>query len=374
MVVLVKKNILFSIPHLSSGGAEKILVDILNNLNYDDYNITLFLIERHGINLERLDSRIKVISSNDTIYGDIRDKIKRSYKVLRYFPKLYYRLNIKDEYDVEVAFLEGLSTKLIGNSNNSKSKKITWVHCNFEKNNWTKAYYIKNEESKIYNRYNNIIFVSNEAKDAFDRVFINNNVDKEVIYNPIIIDDIIEKSKEIDISFDKKTIIAVGRLTEPKGFDRLIKAHSTLVKEYDHDLIILGEGELRDNLFELISKLSVEDTVKMKGFIKNPYPFISAADIFVLSSISEGYPLVIGEALALEKPIVSTNISGSREMLGGGKYGMLCESSYDGLVNSLREILKSDVVFEEYKNKSILGKESLDHKIVIKKIESLLKS
>ena len=80
------------------------------------------------------------------------------------------------------------------------------------------------------------------------------------------------------------------------------------------------------------------------------------------------------QALALEKPIVSTNISGSREMLGGGKYGMLCESSYDGLVNSLREILKSDVVFEEYKNKSILGKESLDHKIVIKKIESLLKS
>jgi glycosyltransferase involved in cell wall biosynthesis len=120
--------------------------------------------------------------------------------------------------------------------------------------------------------------------------------------------------------------MAMGRLTYTKRFDLLIKAFSLLSANIEAKLVIAGDGEERANLEALAKRLGVEDIVSLPGFIKNPFPYLSRADLFVLSSFSEGFSLVLVEALFGGASIVSTDCgSGPREILCGGKFGTLVE-------------------------------------------------
>ncbi|MFL0163635.1 glycosyltransferase [Candidatus Clostridium helianthi] len=365
----MKRKIAFFITNLEGGGAEKVLVDIVNSINADKFDITLVLLKKKGVHLNKVrkDITIKNIFSSNRILGAM------SYRFLRYLPKIYYKLKIKEKYDVEVAFLEGLPTKLISASNNIHSKKIAWVHIDLIKEHWTKKYYDSiNDEKESYKKFNEIIFVSEDSKQAFNKLFSNLNIKERVIYNPILIDDVIEKSKERNVKFEEFTIISVGRLHKQKGFYRLIKVHSELCKKYPHKLIILGEGPERNKLENEIKELGVKNSVELKGFVSNPYPYIKAADLYISSSISEGHPLVILEAVALEKAIIGTRISGTREILKDGECGILCESTEDGIKQALEYVLSNDNVIKKLENKSKKRKKDFNYRENIREIERLL--
>jgi glycosyltransferase involved in cell wall biosynthesis len=118
-------------------------------------------------------------------------------------------------------------------------------------------------------------------------------------------------------------VVAVGRLTEQKDFPCLLRA-LTLLRQHEIRAVILGEGEDRQQLEVLVRDLGLDDTVDFTGYVDNPYSFIAAATVFVLSSRWEGLPTVLLEALALGVPIVSTDCpSGPREILEGGRLGRL---------------------------------------------------
>lgn len=365
------KKVAFIMPNLEGGGAEKVLVDILNHISYKKYKITLILFERKGVYLDKIPSDVEIIC--------IKDKlkivpIKILLKVMKYFPKQFYKFYIKEKYDVEIAFMEGESTQLIANSDNTNSKKIAWVHADLLEFHWTKHLFKLEEESKCYDKLDNIIFVCNGAKESFEKVFINNITNKQVINNPIISEEIIKNANEEIIDFNEFTIISVGRLIPVKGYDNLIRVHADLVKKYPHKLLILGEGDERINLENLISQLGVENSVQLKGFTKNPHKYINSSDIFVSSSKSEGYPLVICEAIILEKPIVATNTIGAKEILNNGKYGLLCGTTEEELKDALERILKDRNLMDECIQKSIIRKKDFDYKNIIKMIESLIDS
>lgn len=363
-----QKKILFVIPHLGGGGAEKILIDILSKLDSEIFEITLLVLQNEGVYTNKIPSNIKTFYISDYIQlGYIFYYVKED-------PEFFYNYVmeniVKEKFDVEVAFLEGYATKFIAYSTNKNSKKIAWVHIDMFTLHWTKPLFEEQEECCCYNKFDDVVFVSNDAREGFLKLF-NNNSRNHVIYNPIISNNIINQSMEENIIFDKFTIISIGRLDYPKGFDRLIKAHAKLVKKYEHQLVILGEGRLKDELKNLINQLGVSDSVILKGFVANPYPYLKAADLFISSSLNEGYPLVVCEAIILEKPIICTNVSGSSEILDG-KYGLLCDNSEEGILNSLEYVISNKEELISLKEKSKIGKKSLNYKKIIKEIESLL--
>jgi glycosyltransferase involved in cell wall biosynthesis len=204
--------------------------------------------------------------------------------------------------------------------------------------------------------------------------------DKKIktIYNPVNFERINSIGADpVNHSFFKDNIpiiIAIGRLTQQKGFDVLIKAFSRIVKKVDARLIILGEGSEKGMLERLIDTLGLTEKVSLLGFQKNPYPFLSKAGVFVLSSRYEGLPMVILEAMACGIPVISMDCkSGPREILQDGRCGTLIPVGDEvALSEGILKLLKDGALQEKL---SKLGKErakdfSVDK--IIKQYESVI--
>ena len=310
---------------LYGGGAENILQTILQQLDQTKYDITLYGVINENFDSNIYPSYIKYKSVFNGIIDQSKNhfiiKLKNKIKLLIYnnLPaSIFYKLFIRGTYDVEVAFIEGYSTKIISGSN-QKSKKIAWVHTNLVTNHWTPiAYKNLKEEKECYKRFNHIVSVSQSVQEAFSQKFgINEQL--TVKYNPVDREAIILKSKEtINSSHSKKIrLVTVGRLEHQKGYDRLLNVALKLKQEgLNFELWILGEGRQHSELKTFIQEHQLEETVSLLGFQANPYKYIAASHVFVCSSRSEGFSTVVTEALILGKPVVATNCSGMKELLG----------------------------------------------------------
>lgn len=357
-----KIKILFMINNLYGGGAEKVLQTLLGQLDKNKYDIVLY-----GVTNEQYNTRIypKNITYKSVFSGQYHSTIKSVFliKVINKFKlfiynnfsaKLFYKLFIKGIYDVEVAFIEGYSTRIISGSQ-QKSKKLAWVHIDLDANHWSAiAYKSLNDEIAVYKEFDSIICVSESVKITFAKKFgIINTLN--VCYNPIDVDDIILKGqKAINISKSKDFLIsAMGRLANQKGFDRLIRCTKRLVDaQYSVELWILGKGDDEKLLKNLITKYNLEEHVKLLGFQSNPYKYIKQCDLFVCSSRSEGFSLVIGEAYILNKPVISTNCAGPDELLNFGEYGLLVDNSEQGIYEGILAVLNSTSQLEKLKLKA----------------------
>ena len=179
------------------------------------------------------------------------------------------------------------------------------------------------------------------------------NLNYIVRYNPIDTDAIMKKSEEqIDESVTTKGLlfVTVGRLSEPKAYDRLVKVCSKLNNDYDFELWIVGGGDKRNELERMIDELGVKN-VKLLGNKDNPYPYIKAGDWFISSSRYEGFSLVSQEAVVLEKPIIATECSGVRELLGDNEYGIVVDNNEDALYRGMKRILENTELTKIYTEK-----------------------
>ena len=338
----MKKKILFLINTLRDGGAEKILVDIVNHLDPDKYDIEVRLIYERGVYMDKLNKNIKL----SFITG--KPKTFWATQVARLLPRLssemLHALFIKDRYDVEVAFLEGYATKIVAGAPKG-TKKLAWVHCDVTKTEWiTGVYKMDAEYTNCYKKIDQVVCVSESVRQAFiDRWGDTGNL--IVKYNPVDDATIRRKAQEkVDLlpSEGKTTLISLGRFTYPKNFHRLLKAVNALYKEYPIELWLLGDGEERSSLEQYVKEQGLSDVVKMPGFISNPYPYIKNADLYVCSSIYEGFSTAATEALVLGTPVLTTDVSGMKEMLGDSEYGLITENTDDAFDEGLRYLL-SDI-------------------------------
>lgn len=378
------KKILFIIGDLNDGGAEKVLYDILNNLSYKKYEIELFLLENSGVYLEKLKNK------KNLRIEFLFLKRKKNYKnifykkisTFLYLIKLYFyckypffikKLRNKN-YDIEIAFLEGYPTLLLSNRENN-SKKIAWIHTNLEKHRIIGIN--KKFERKNYKKIDKLICVSEDSKKSVLNLYPETKEKLQVIYNPIDKDNIIKRSEEkIDINFDKNkiNIIAIGRLTKVKGFDILLQSHNKLIKEgLDYNLIILGEGGERKNLEKYIKQNNLENNVKLLGFKENPYPYLNKTDIFISSSLYEGFSLVVAEAICLNKPVIATKCTGPLELLENGKYGLITEvGNIEDLAEKMKKMISDYKLREKYSNLSKKRAEIFNIRKTMHEIEELL--
>lgn len=388
-----KTKVLFLIHTLQVGGAEKVLVNLVNKLDKKKYDITVMTVINTGAFRNELDKEVKYKTIFDIKLlnrnkkessGNLLNKTSKiksmAANIYRYMwrhinCKKVYKKYIKDEYDVEVAFLEGISAKIIANSTNSHSKKIAWIHVDLINERKTEKFFKNREEEKdTYTKFNQIIAVSKHVKEQVEKKF--NIYDEKVIvrYNPIdkkYIENLSNENIE-DITKERFTICTVGRLSVQKGYDRLLEVAKKLNNEnLKFDLWIIGVGAEEDNLKKYIEENGLTN-VKLLGYKKNPYKYIKASDLFVCSSRAEGFSTVVSEAIILEKPIVTTECSGMRELLGdNSEYGIICKNDTEELYKSLHDILSNKEKYEYYKTKIIERKNIFDIEKSIKNIEEL---
>lgn len=351
----MKKKILFLIESFAGGGVEKVFIDLINNMDISKYDITVMSIWDYGVRKKDLRKDVK--------YKSIFPNIKGISRVFHNFVeksdgKLLYKLGIREKYDIEIAFIEGRATKIIGASTNPNSRKIAWVHIDLSQGHWTSRVFKENTEleKSYYKKFNDLVFVSNSAKEGFIKIFGDNFPKMHVKYNPIIAPDVIRKSKE-EISdivkpTDKKLLVTSGRLVSQKGFDNLLEACNKLNKDgVKYELWILGEGWGRSSLEELIEKYNLYN-IKLLGYKDNPHKYIKEGNLFVCSSRNEGFSLVIAEAMILGLPVISTNCSGPNELLNFGEYGFMVENTEGALYEGLKEILRDEEKLRYYIEKS----------------------
>lgn len=337
------QRIIFGITGLTLGGAERVLVDIANELS-SDFDITIFTLYGKGEFEKELSENVKLIKYQDKSFNEL-SKFKRMMISLKlmFNKKALYKKYIDNGYDTEVAFLEGPITRLFS-VKNSKVKKIAWVHNDINQvfGQGFKAKLKKRLDKKCYAQYSDIVFVSNDNKEEFEETYnLNNN--KHVIQNYISIKRVLEKAeapygnvfKTGEVNF-----LTVARLTEQKAIDRLIKVHTKLIENgYKHRFFCIGDGPERANLEDLIRVNNVGSTFILLGKKDNPYPYIKNCDVFALLSNYEGFPMTILEAKILNKPILITDTA-AREAVEGYNKSYITENSeegvYEGIKNSIR--------------------------------------
>jgi glycosyltransferase involved in cell wall biosynthesis len=342
-------KVLFCIDSLDGGGAEKLLVDILNRMDYAHFMVDLLVLTHRGVYFNAIPQEVNWFTLTN--------------------PK-----HLARDYDVEVAFLEGSATAYVAGLK-SRAFKVAWVHIDMYHFHWTTPFFDGDAaEATCYGKYDRIVFVSQEVQSWFNRLFQRLSLSKqEVILNFVDANQVLSRAALYPVEKTKFTFCSMGRLASQKGFDRLIPLLGALKQEsLDFEYWILGAGEQEEELLALIESNQLKDVVQLKGFQENPYPYIEAADVFVSSSRVEGCPLAIGEALCLGKPIVATRCCGVTELLGHGRYGLLVENEDAALYEGLRQIATDEELRRQLEQDAKEGASRLTPSKAMDEIETLL--
>ncbi len=374
------KSILFFNESLDGGGAEGVLENIVSSINPEAFKV--YVVSETDNEL-----RTATIKKHSRHHCFVHKNLSGS-KIKEIFNKIIMKLAlvlppflvsllyIRRRCDIGVAFCEGYSTKLIGNSKGQFKKKIAWVHTDVVNNPWSERIFGSKEiERECYEKFDAIVCVSQTIKDSFIKKYgMEEKV--HVIYN--IIDDIraVNLSKEkLDYEIQECPLfVLAGSFRYVKGYDRMVKACAKLRDlGYDFRVIIMGIGYERDEIEELLDEYKLRDKITLMDYQKNPYKFMIKADAFVCSSRAEGYSTVVAESVALNVPVITTECSGMREIFGGYECGIICENSEDGIFDSLKKVLDNPDLLNYYKSEEAVRAKEFSKSYQIKQVEKFFK-
>lgn len=348
-------KILFFIKNLGGGGAEKVLVNLLNRLDKTIFDITVHTIFDEGIYKESLHPAIHYKSS-----------LKREFKGFVFLQKLFspsflHRFFIKEKYDIEVAFLEGVCTRVISGAATPDTKIISWLHTGPSNNDkiLLKPYRSRKEMQSCYERFHQIFVVSEYAVSNLKRL-VGEDVKTAVMYN-VIEKDVIAKAAKQALPDDFRitngviNFCSVGRLTPLKGFHRVIESLYKIKRKGHHlfHYYLIGSGEQYQELKNKVAEFGLDNQVTFLGFQKNPYAYMHQMDWFVCASYYEGFSSVVCESLIVDLPVITTECSGMKEILGNDNaYGIICENTDEALYESLLSVIENPSLQLHYKVKA----------------------
>lgn len=347
------QKIVFFINGLGIGGAEHALIDTANNLDPEKFDVTIQTIYDTNVYKEQINNNVKVQSYYHSKRNPFIDKVFRKilyWKIRFYKDKWLYKMFIKEKYDIEIAFLEGLPTKILAAST-SKAKKIAWVHCDFGINKDADYFFDSlQQQIQAYKSYDEVYCVSKRAEISFRNRFFNsdniyvmyNLIDKERIQKLAI-----ESVDDLEVGLK---LISVGRLTKEKGYPRLIEAYAEALESIKEPctLYIVGDGEERAIVEAKIKEQGLVEKVVLLGAQSNPYKYVSKCDLFICSSYSEGYSLTTQEALELNIPVLSTDCADQKNALGNGEFGLVVENTKDALRDGIITLINDKDNLQKY--------------------------
>ncbi len=351
-----KYKILFIMPSMFPGGAERVLINLLGLFDQNKYEIDLIAVEQKGQLWDSVPDFVnKSLLFPKTILSKLAIYLFRTYNIDWLF-RLYGR-KIKGDYGTAICFLDSVYSEFLFHNKANIGERIVVIHSSYKtyknKSKFIKGRY-KEVMKKRYSKINKIVTVSNESLEQF-KEFFGEYQDMRVIYNPINNANIEEKAKDempLELKEDTFNFIAVGSLLPVKGFDLLIEASYMLSKKTEKfKVFILGEGYLREELQKKIDEYKLNNTVFLKGFTSNPYVWMKHADALIMTSKAEGLPTVLCESMILGLPSIVPNVPGCREVVDHGVYGGMFERNTEDLVNIMLQFMEDKDIYQNYLDK-----------------------
>ena len=363
------KKILFLIHDLGHGGAEKVLVNLVNNMDPTQFDITVMALFGGGVNEQFLKPHIRY----QTVF---RKPFPGNSHVMKLFsPKLLHKWFVKEHYDLEIAYLEGPDSRIISGCPHKDTKRISWIHCTMKTAEETALGFRSVAEAQdCYNRMDTMVFVSETNRDAFLNACPYTGR-TAVLYNTNESDKILALAGE-DVTLPGEGFrwCGVGKIVPVKGFDRMIRIQKRLVEEgYQTHLCILGEGAQKAELAQLAAACGVADSVSFLGYQTNPYKYVAKCDLFVCASHSEGFSTAATEALIVGTPVVTTLVSGMKEMLGeDNEWGIVTENDEQALYQGIKRLLDDPALLAHYKEKALQRGRTFSTENTVQAVEEIL--
>ena len=339
------KKLMFSACSLGLGGIETALVTLVNYLVKNGYDVTVALEKKEGIFLNSLDKNVKIIEYSPS---EERNILKR--KLVNLLKRIKFTIKYKNRFDFSACFA---TYSLPANFMARVASKNTclWCHADY-------LTLFQNDKNKVkeffkerkYNKFKNIVFVSNEGKESFVNI-LKDAKEKTIVCNNMIDGEkIINLSKEkIDVERKSEiiTFLNVGRHDEwQKRLSRLIEASSKLkYHKYKFRILLVGEGQDTEKYKRMVKEKELENNIIFIGKKENPYPYFNVADCVILTSEYEGYPVVFLESKILNKPIITTKVSDYEEI--EEKYGYVTDKDVDDIYHNMKKFIENGYQIKE---------------------------
>lgn len=366
-------TVLFLIPTLDRGGAENVLVDLVNNMDQTKFKITVQTLFNKNAQKDRLRAGIEY---KTFLYHQFRGN---SRLMARISPKLLYKLIVKKQYDVVISYLEGPTTHIISGCPYVNTKLVAWIHVEMNSVKQAAAGFKSLSEAvRAYEGFDKVVFVADTVRRSFqsltERTFLNSCV----LYNTIDSQKIMLKAEEAIVNGlfrkDEFNIISIGRIIPAKGFDRLVNIQKKLHDfGYNTHIYILGTGKEYEIIHTKVTMNGIEDSFTFLGFKDNPYKYLVKADLYVCSSRREGFSTAVTEALILGVPVVSTNCSGAYELLGNNnEYGVVTDNNEDSLYMGIQQLLEDPNLLIHYRNQAFKRGLKFDAAETVKAAEEMI--
>lgn len=376
------KKVLFMLKDMNVGGVEKSLISLLNEIDYQKYKVTILLLKCDGGFLKDIPNNveIKVLDKYEEIETWLNNPPLTEIKKLlisRQFSKtfklfvgytwyrlfgnmvLYYKMvfseinPMQEEYDIAIAFTSIISylTYFVKYKIRA-SIKIGWIHFDVSKLSMDRKTTLA-----LHKKLDKVYVVSKEAYENFISMFPKLKEKCEVKYNIVSKKYINQMAKEqisdskFDYNYNGIKIITLGRLSKEKGQD-IIPEIALQLKEYGIDFkwYLIGDGNLRQKLEEEIAKKSLTENVILLGTKTNPYPYLIKSNIYVQTSVHEGFCISLAEARTLHLPIVSTEFVGAKEQIVNGKTGSIVSRNVKEFYEELLELILCGNKREQYRH------------------------
>lgn len=366
------KKVLFFIHDLGPGGAEKVLVNLVNNMDPECYEITVMTLIGGGVNEQFLKPHIRYIPCFKRLpRGHIH-----LLKLLS--PRQLHKRFIKDKYDIEVSYLEGPSARIISGCPDADTKLVSWVHVEqHTKRIVARAFRSFDESETCYHKFHQTVCVSEYVKQDFLSLYPGLSP-VDVFYNTNETGQILQKKDEAAEAGTfipgQIRICGVGKLMPNKRFDRVLRIHQRLQAQgYPLHTYLLGDGPERGNLERFVQENGLEETVTFLGYRTNPYKYVANCDLFVCASIAEGFSTAATEALIVGTAVCTVDVSGMKEMLGANnEYGIVTENDEEALYQGIKRLLDDPNLLDYYKKQAALRGKEFSTENTVKAVEKML--
>ncbi|AIQ11460.1 glycosyltransferase [Paenibacillus durus] len=365
----MRKKLLFVIPSLTSGGGERSLINLLSQIDYNAYEVDLFLLNHEGLFMEFIPPEVNVLPVPKQYSRFVLPLPKAVLKLLLagHFTLVYHRLmfslksrgagndSVKEQYswkhlarffqilpqqyDTAIGFLEKTSIYFCVEKAVAKSK-IGWIHIDYDKLGMDPAF-----DARYFEQLQHLVTVSEECANILVKRFPEQDHKVNVIHNivsPVLIKQLAMQNPPDDFSGNEDgiNILSIGRLHPQKAFELAIEACKELVdKGYNVRWSIIGDGEERQKLTAMIRHYGLQDHFRLLGLRSNPYPYIQRADLYAQTSRFEGKSIAIDEAKILKKPIVVTNFSTARDQIRHGFDGLIVDMNPSAIAAGIEQLI-----------------------------------
>ncbi len=361
----MKKSLLIVAHHMTIGGVQKTLVSASKALDYDKYDITLYLRKNRTDILDYVDKRIKIVINKDPHHyyrkpyalllqfkiwlskrlgkkhleaafsNELADRIRED--SMRYEKRKYFK---SKKYDIAVAYVQGYTSLFVDKCIDA-DEKIVFYHTSTDE--------LHDIHELVLPGFDKIAALHEEQKKLLEKWYPKHKSKISVVENYTDQEMIAAQSEEFALPETDKTVIcSCGRFAPVKGFDLAVEC-AKILKDSGVDFIwyFVGDGPERQKIEKLISKYGLEDNITITGMQKNPYPYMAACDIYAQPSYEEAMPVTILEAHRLNKPVASTATVGGQKLVSDGKNGILCDINPQSLAESIKAFISDKKLYSD---------------------------